>query len=457
MIAKLMAEMQVPGLSVAMVKDDRVIYARGFGARNLKDNLPTTPDTLYGIGSCTKSFTALAVMQLVERGEIEVQDPVNKYLPFKLGSKDDPISIRNLLTMSTGIPDLGMATLLIDRLTGAQDDWIPMSNMRDLMLYINGASEEVVAAPGNRFYYLNTGYTLLGEIIERVSGKPYERYIRENILKPLRMERSTFLEGEFVKDPDIMTAHLPQVQDGELKVIPSRHPFHKFVYAPGGLLSSVNELTHYLFANIDRGAFEDARILDASLMDELHKIQFETDYFRMNVGDHGRAGYGYGWMIAEDFFGHKLVAHGGSTRVSNAQLMFVPDLKIGVAALANTSPSPVSTLGISAITFLMGKDPEKEIPDFEVERKLRMLAGEYSSYNGIFKASVVKKGSILYLESKQRGMPSSLPLIPETDQIENYVFYTYAGPGKRMKMEFTVDSSNKIDLDNGRIRYHKTG
>jgi len=456
MIAKAMIEMRIPGLSVVLVKNDKVIYARGFGARNLKYNFPATPDTLYGIGSCTKSFTALAIMQLVEQGELDVQDPVNKYLPFELGKKESPITIHNLLTMSSGIPDLGVATILIDKLTGAAENWVPMSSIEDLLSYVNGASEEIVADPGNRFFYLNTGYTLLGEIVERVSKIQYEVYIKEKILKPLKMERSTFLEEDFEKDADIMTPYLIQNKDGEVIVTPSRHPFHKFVYAPGGLLSSVKELTHYLFANINGGILGENRILDASLMEKMHSIQFETDVFRSSFGECGKTGYGYGWMISENFLGHKVVRHGGSTRVSSAQLMFVPDLKIGIAAAANTSPGPESIL-LGALTFLMGKDPEKEIPDFEIERKLCMLAGEYASYHGVFKISVAKKGPLLFFESRQRGMPRSFPLIPETDKLENFKFYAFVGPGKKMTIEFKVESTGKIDLYDERVRYHKIG
>jgi CubicO group peptidase (beta-lactamase class C family) len=87
---------------VALVKESQVVYARGFGARNLKDNLPATPQTLYGIGSCTKSFTALAMMQLAEQGKLNVHDPVSKYLSLKIGNKDDPITIHHLLTHSSG-------------------------------------------------------------------------------------------------------------------------------------------------------------------------------------------------------------------------------------------------------------------------------------------------------------------------------------------------------------------
>ncbi|RLI29643.1 serine hydrolase, partial [Candidatus Bathyarchaeota archaeon] len=243
MIATVMAQACIPGLSIAVVKDSQVVYARGFGARNVKENLPATPNTLFGIGSCTKSFTALAIMQLAEKGKLDIHDPVSKYVPFKLGSREEPITIHHLLTHSSGIPDLGVAEVLISRMAGIDEKWVPLASLEDFLLHINGASKEVAAEPGKRFFYFNSGYTLLGEIIERVAETPYEEYVRENILKPLKMERSTFLKEEFEKDPDVMTPYLVETKNGTVTVTPSRHPFHKFIYAPGGLLSSVMELS----------------------------------------------------------------------------------------------------------------------------------------------------------------------------------------------------------------------
>jgi len=457
MIVEAMKESHIPGFSVAFVKDGQVLYARGFGARNLKDNLPATPDTLYGIGSCTKSFTALALMQLVEQGKIDVQDPVSKYLPFKLGSEENPIRIRHLLTMSSGIPSLGVAELLIGKATeDMEEKWIPMSSFQDLMLHVNGASEEIATEPGKRYFYLNTGFTLLGEIVERVSKMPYEQYIKEKILTPLKMNRSTFLECEFEKDTDTMTTYIARKKEDKLKVIPSRHPFNKFVYAPGGLLSSVMELTHYLIASIDGGVFEGTRILDESLMSELHKVQFESEMFRNIYGTNtvGKAGYGYGWGVIDDFLGHKLLAHGGSTGVSSAELMFVPDLKIGVAAAANVGGLPRQVL-MGALAYLMGKDPEKEIPYFEIKRKLDMLTGEYEFYKGIHKISVVRKGGLLFLVSKEPGMEINEPLIPETVKIESYKFYLY-GLGTKQPVEFDIGESGKIDLYIERNHFHKS-
>lgn len=457
-IATAMAQAHVPGLSVALVKDDRVIYARGFGARNLKDNLPATPQTLYGVGSTTKSFTALAIMQLVEQGKLNVKDPVKKHIPrFKIGNEEPPITVHNLLSHSSGIPNLGVAEILISRATGMEEKYIPISSLDDFLLHISCAKAEVAAEPSKRFFYFNSGYTLLGEIVERVSKMKYEDYIKEKILKPLTMNRSTFLKEDFDKDSDVMTPYFVQTKEGTVTVTATRTPFHKFVYAPGGLLSSVMELTNYLVANMKGGVFQDTRILDASLLEEMHKIQVETEMWLSSMyGDYGREGYGYGWIIAEDFLGHKLVTHGGSTGVSSAHFSFVPDLKIGVIEAANAGGGPDPVL-LGALAFLMGKDPEKEIPFFEIEKKLGMLAGVYETYKGIHRISIVRKGPMLYLESKEKLMEMSVPLIPETQKIENFKFYIFSAPSRKMPVEFVVDSSGKIDLYIERNRLHKIG
>jgi len=453
-VATVMAQARVPGLSIAVVKEHQIIYARGFGARNVKENLPATPHTLYGIGSCTKSFTALAIMQLAEKGKLDLYDPVSRYVPFKLGSKENPITVHHLLTHSSGIPNLGVAEILISRMTGIDEKWIPMSSLDDFFLHINGAFEEIAAKPGKRFFYFNSGYTILGEIIEKVSQMKYEEYVRENILKPLKMERSTFLKEEFEKESDAMTPYFIEAKNGTTTTTPTSHPFNKFIYAPGGLLSSVTELSNYLIANMNGGTFQETKILDASLLKEMHKIHVETEMFRSYYGSYGREGYGYGWAILENFFGHKLVGHGGSTGVSSANLAFIPSLKIGVAQAANIGRIPIP-IHLALLALLMGKDPEKDIPFFKIEKKLASLAGVYKSYKGVITLEVTKKGPMLYLESKEKFMEMSMPLIPETDKIENLKFYIISAPGERTPVEFTIDPSGKIDMYVERHRLHK--
>ena len=153
LIVDAMIRDHVPGLSLAVVKEGKVIYARGFGARRFKDNAPATPNTLYGVGSCTKPFTAMAIMQLIEQGKLDAHDPIKKHLPeFKIGKDENPITLHHLLTHSSGIPDLGGANVEILRHIGVDEKWIPLSSFQDLMLHINGAKDEVAADPGKRFF-----------------------------------------------------------------------------------------------------------------------------------------------------------------------------------------------------------------------------------------------------------------------------------------------------------------
>lgn len=455
MVTSAMADMHIPGMSIALVEDSEILYARGFGARNLEENLPATTETLYGIGSCTKSFTATAIMQLMEDDKLLIADPITKYLPVRWNDDDDPITIHHLLSMSSGMPNLGVASILIGRLTGQDTEkTFPMSSFDDLLVHLNGAKDELATDPGKRYFYFNSGYTLLGEIVARVTKLPYARYIREKILDPLGMKRSTFLQEQFEQETDRMTPYVTQQKDGEVKLTPTNHPFNKLIFAPGGLLSSVTELSNYLSTQIGGGVFEGEKLLDASLMNEMHKIQFETEFFRHYIGDYGKMGYGYGWMVASDFHGHKLVMHGGSTGVSSAQLMFLPELKIGLAATANVGQVPIPVLQ-AALVMLLGKDPEREIPDFTIQKKMDLLTGEYAIYKGIVTVSVVQKGAMLYLEGELGGQKMSVPLIPEGDLLDDLKFYIIQEPGKKLPIEFDVADEGKIDLYVERNRFHK--
>lgn len=438
-VPKLMAQARIPGLSLAIVKDDEIVYAEGFGSRKLEGRIPATPHTLYGIGSCSKSFAALAVMQLVEKGKISVDDPVNKYAPLKIGISGKPIRIHHLLSHSSGIAPLGTSTILRSRLP------IPMSSFEDHYRFLNGAQGEIVAEPGKKFAYLNAGYCTLQDIVERVSKTSFDEYVRENIFKPLKMKRSTYSKEEFEKDPDRMTSY---IRDREGKPTPAKPVIHKLLYARGGILSSVTELSNYLTANINKGKFQDVELVSPDLIEEMHKIQIET-----SPGQ----GYGYGWRVVEDFLGSKLVSHGGSIRVSGAHLAFMPDQKVGVAIAYNMLPFPSSTVAQGIFAILMGKDPEK-LPSVvqarEIERKMKMLTGNYETYMGISKVKVVNKGGLLYLEQKTPFGESSVPLIPESEKMETYKFYTWSN-GVKSPVEFVVHSPEKIDLYRGVMVFHK--
>jgi len=464
MIVSLMMESKVPGASFVVVAGDEVIYAKAFGARNIEQNIPATVDTLYGIGSCTKSYTALAIMQLVQEGKLDVQDPVSKYLNFKLGKRSNPITIHHLLTHSSGIPNLGSADVLINRYLGEEKSWIPSSSWDDFYRHVNGATQWMTPEPGQRFAYSNNSYTLLGEIIEKVSTLKYEDYIKKYILDPLNMKNSIFKKEEFEKYTDVMTAYYPKVEKGNiLEVIPASHPFDKFIYAPGGLISSVMDQVNYLKVYLNEGKFEGQQILESSLLNEMEKIHFKTELVQNTVGGFGKEGYGYGWVIIEDFFGEKFLAHPGGTATSTAFLGLVPNRKLGIACASNsaTGANLMAMVPILLSSFLLGADPMKDLKFFQVEQKLSMLTGVYETYKGFLKVKVVKVGPFLYIEPEDGllafNQGISIPLIPENEDIEDFKFYTLSGAGGRMSIDFVVEEGGKIDFLMERNRFRKVG
>lgn len=445
LITTLMQQSRIPGLSLSVIKGEEVIYSKGFGARDLKQNQPATPETLFGIGSCTKSFTCLGILQLAEEGKLSIEDPVSNYIPFKLGMKDHPIQIKHLMSHSSGIPNLGMAEVLIQRFSGKEEKYVPLSDSKDIYLHINNAQKEVVDEPEKRFFYFNGGYWLLGEIIEKVAKQSYEQYITKNILKPLKMERSTFLQEPFEKDTDAMVAYWMENEEQK----PSTHPFDLGIHAAGGLLSSVNELENYVQMYLNGGEMHNEQLISQKSIDTMFKgiLEFPQEGF------FGKDSYGFGWMITEDFFGHKLVNHGGSTGMSSANISLIPEQKLGVVTAANCGNGQGTIISQIILMALLGKNPEKEHPVIISENKHKPLIGEYAIYKGINKISVKKKNGILYIINEEQNI--NYPLIPESDESDDYLFYVPLIGGRKLPVEFIVNDSGEVNLIVDRNYFHK--
>jgi CubicO group peptidase (beta-lactamase class C family) len=452
-IPEAMRQGRIPGLSIAVVGEGGVIYEQGFGSRDPAESLPATPDTLYGIGSCTKSFVAMAIMQLMERGILSLDDPVNRYIPIKIGLPGKHITIHHLLTHSSGIPSLATSTIALHRGIGF-DTGVPWGGVNDFYRLVNGAQEEIVDEPGRLFFYNNAGYRMLGHIIQKVSKMTFDAFITENILKPLKMRRTTLLREEYERDPDRLTPHWKK-PDGTLT--PTEYPYpnvvdnpeFSFIAAAGGIISSVRDLTNYLIANMEGGRFEDNQIVSP---DSVEKMQ--TLYIERTPSHYGRYGYGYGWGVTEDFLGHKMLSHGGSIVVSTAYLAFIPDLKIGVAIAANTARPPYPIIAEGVFAALKGKNPEKVIPALKIRDWMRTLVGTYEIYKGLSKVRVVNRSGLLYLEQKDSFTDTLVPLIPEDDNPESQRFYVLT-EGVRQPINFDVHSQTEIDLYIERYRYHK--
>ncbi|MHA1308009.1 MAG: serine hydrolase [Candidatus Heimdallarchaeota archaeon] len=445
MILTLMQQSKIPGLSLCVIKDDKEIYSSSFGATSLKENDPVTEDTLFGIGSITKSFTTMAIMQLAEQGKLDINDPINKYLPFDISMEGKPITILHLMSHSSGLPNLGVAEVLLFRHTGIKETFIPLSSFEDVIRHVKNAKDEVIDEPLKRYFYFNGGFLLLGLIIEKITEIKYEDYIRESILKPLKMERSLFTENEFKNASDKLTGYM--IWDD--KFSSPNYPFDPFIFSAGGLLTSVKELKNYAKLFLNNGKFDGKQLLKPESIKQLFKGQIERQ-----PGFFGKEEYAFGWGVTHEFFGETLIHHGGSIGTSSAYLALIPKKKIGVIVMGNIGNSQGTIIAQSFITTLLGKDFKTDHPLLRIEFKLKPFAGEYQTYKGITKLSIVKRGLTLYGKQPDKDT-IDFPIIPVNDDPDDYHFWVPQGANK-YPVEFLVDKEKgTIIYLHERNAYHK--
>lgn len=418
-----------PGMSIALLKDGEVIYSRGFGFRDITESLPTTPNTSYCIGSVTKTFTAVAIMQLVERGLVSLEDPANKFVDV---IKSSDIKVYHLLSHTSGIPALGYAEALIDSYYGLSSRWFPIATPDDVVSFMRDYSEWIIHRPGERWFYLNEGYVLLGKIIERVSGVSYESYIKTNILDKLGMRKSYFTRDDYVRDNDRATPYLIDKEGKHVKVEPVFG-----ISADGGLFSSVIDLLKFAEVLINKGSRGGVEILSKDSVTLMEKTFTQLPY-ETPVAD----SYGLGLIIRRDFFGRKLVGHSGSVLVYTAYLGYVPDEKISVAILANASGYPLSLIGGYALAMLLGRNPEKELSYVLTERIYEKLVGTYKNYKETVRIHIKKSGDMLFLEEDSRDS-SPVPLVPEKIS-EDYALFKIYMIASKIPVEFHIKNSKII-------------
>jgi CubicO group peptidase (beta-lactamase class C family) len=324
----------IPGIALAVVRGGEVIHARGFGTDGRGQ--PMTADTPMFIGSVSKSFTGLAVMQLVAQGRIDRDAPVRTYLPwFEVADPDASarITVRHLLSHASGLSDLRYLESL--RLP---DDASIEELVRDLR------RAEPVAPPGSEFHYFNPNYTVLGHLVEVVSGQPYADYLREHVFEPLDMRR-TFTEPEAARDAGLARGHLQAFG----VPVPREQPFRLHGLPAGYLMSTANDMAHYLIAMNGGGSYGDRRVLSRFAMIELHAPSGPGHF------------YANGWMVG-NHRGHRLVQHGGTNEAFKAEVMLLPDDDLALVLLANQSTLPMALfayadLSTGLLDLLIGEAP----------------------------------------------------------------------------------------------------
>jgi CubicO group peptidase (beta-lactamase class C family) len=330
-IAKALSEWQVPGLAAAVVFDDEVVFARGYGLREAGKPGRVDERTLFAVASNSKAFTASLLGMLVDEGRLSWDDPVLKFLPgFKL---HDPyvtreITIRDLLTHRSGLPTFGGDHLWIGQDLGREE------MIRRLRFLKPSASFR------SAYQYQNLMFMTAGEVIPAASGHTWDRMIRERILGPLGMKDTVTSVKDLKGQDNVATPH--EVVDGSL--VPVEYDLVDNIAAAGGLNSNVVDMAQWMRLNLNGGVCEGKRLLSEKTLREIQRIQFPLPVpslwekelqTRFN-------GYGLGWGVTE-YRGYKLLKHGGGLSGMISQQYLLPEKKLGVIVLTNLAPGDLAT------------------------------------------------------------------------------------------------------------------
>lgn len=338
-----MRRLNIPGASLAIVEGDRILYTRGYGRARPGGEAPT-PQTPFALGSTTKSFTALAVMQLVEAGKIEMDAPVQRYLPwFRVADSEASaqITVRHLLNQTSGLSTLAGTVCLADA-----DDRPAAAERQARAL----ASLKLSQAVGAAFQYCNLNYNVLGLVIEAASGQSYAEYVQQHILAPLDMRR-TCTSQTAAKADGLATGH--RYWFGA-PVAATDMPFPSSALAAGGLVSTSEDLARYLIAHLNGGRCGDVQILSNAGMDEMHR-----GVAAQRVGGAVVAAYGMGWFVNQ-VGGTTLVSHGGNVPNFSSFLGLLPEQQKGVVLLVNADhglPFILMEVGEGLAAVLAGQPP----------------------------------------------------------------------------------------------------
>lgn len=453
---KIMRDFNVPGMSVLITKDGEDIYKRAFGLRKRGDVKEATVDTLFGVSSITKSVTDLGILQLHEEGKLDLMDPISKHIPVELGLEGQPIKIHDLMCHGSGVPSLMTFYMsqMNQNLYKPKAPLFPLGNWDDFYFHVNDAKSEVLSPPGTKYYYWNAGFALLGKIIEKVSGLPYEEYVKKKILSPLDMNRSTYAREEVETDSDTSTGYGYEWSEKRIQRHPKPLLTDKFIAGSGGLISSVREMTNYLLCQLNGGEFQGKRILSEELIKKMwepHNQNLQTSSQELCPG--ASASYGYGWKVYDNYYGYKVITHQGVSGVTGGNVAFIPELNITFAQLYNVSWMP-SHLMHRALALLIGKDPDETIPIYKRRKHYRKLSGRYDGYKKITTYDVEKREGMLYLIDDNWSDKTVIPLIPKNDDPEVMDFYVIFPHGK-MDVPFTELPNGTIVFEYERHIAHK--
>lgn len=361
---ELVKDNHVPGAAVAISENNEIIYAKGFGVRDVNANEPVDPCTIFGIASVSKSFAALAIMELQDKGMLSVDDPVVKYIPqWRISGVDDmsDIKISHLLSHTTGVP--------------------PMKRREELVKFTEHLEAfeteqlELLGRPGEYLSYCNDTFLLLGLIIQDLTGKLFTRHMTVEILDKLEMNRSTYSLEDLRKFDNVSVPYVYNEQTCSLEQVP--WPQLGNYEVGGGIRSNVLDLMNYSQVYLNSGTFKGKTIVSPEaiqrMLQPVYKIGRNTYYC-------------YALKVTPDYEGVTLVEHGGSQPGVSSNFGFVPETNLSVAVLTNVSDAPSDRIWLAAVNAYLGLPLDKQRsyePEYDMDPKdMKKFCGTYQCDEG---------------------------------------------------------------------------
>lgn len=322
MFAMQMQEYQVPGIAVAVIQGDQVLLSKGYGFANLEQSHPMDPETtLHRTGSNSKILVWTAVLQLVEQGKLDLYTDITEYLDFPIPTKTAdgkevlPITLHHLMTHTAGLEEV-VTQLLVTK----------PEAMQPLGQYLLENLPSRVFPPGSVLSYSNYGTALAAYIVECVSGRSFADYVKEHILDPLEMNRSTFTQPV---PPELASFMSKGYYYKGGRYIPAEFEYIQ-AYPAGALTSTVGDMTNLIRALLHLGVFGEQRILSEATARLMQEQQF-TSHPEL-------PGVTYG-LLEANYNGHRVLSHGGDTFFFHTGLYFLPEKQVGLYVVYNSADS----------------------------------------------------------------------------------------------------------------------
>ena len=333
---------EVPGLALAVIRNDSVIFARGYGVRELGASAPVDEHTLFAIASTTKAMTVAALGMLLDERKLRWDDPVSRHMPqFQLS---DPfisreLTVRDLLTHRSGL---------------ARNDnlWIAAPFDRQEVLR-RARLLPVTSSFRSSYGYSNIMYIAAGEVVTAIAALSWDDFLEQRLFRPLGMTRTTTRAAVVETRDNVASSHTRV--DGRVQPVSRRN--YDNIGGAGAVFSSVHDMAQWVRMHLNGGTYNGTRVLSTGALKEMYTPQTimrtDTTAERMFPHTHFRA-YGLGWFL-QDYHGHKMVHHSGSLNWTRTHVMMIPERRIGVVAIANYGGSNLQlALAYRIIDALLG-------------------------------------------------------------------------------------------------------